>query len=145
MYNKARKLDVPGCERIQATMDSNACKQLIAQKANVLPADVNVVMMWNYLDSSRFAPRYLARMVQENEKALAYEKKMKEEKPEAKPAEGEETEKATEEQDKGTRLDVEGLTAERLIELAESRDEEASLVRAERLTVGAGEGGMAVR
>jgi putative ABC transport system permease protein len=129
--------------RIQDTMDSNACKQLIAQKANVLPADVNVIMMWRYLDSPRFAARYLERMQQENAKAVAYEQKIKSEPPVAEGTDdGETASKATTDQDKGTRLDVEGLTADRLVTLAKARVEEASLIRAERLTVGAGGGFM---
>lgn len=125
------ELDV---QRIQETMDSNACKQLIAQRANVLPADVNVVMMWDFLGNQRFAERYLERMRQENEKALAYEQKQRDRSPEAVAA------LATMEQ--GTRLDATGLVPERLVELAKARDEQASLLRAERLTVGAGLGFM---
>lgn len=48
--------------RLEKTMDSEKCRQLIAQQANVMPADVNVVMMWGYLDGARFATRYLSRM-----------------------------------------------------------------------------------
>jgi hypothetical protein len=54
-----RLLDVM---RLEKTMDSEKCRQLLAQQGNVMPADVNVLMMWKYLDSSRFAARYLARM-----------------------------------------------------------------------------------
>ena len=135
--------------RIQESMDSYACKQAIARRENTLPADVNVVLMWQNVDSLRFAKEYLACMVEENEKAIAYQQKMKE-LDAAKPTEeataatdkAEGKKDATEEKDKGTRLDVEGLTAERLATLAGARDEEASLIRAERLTVGAGEGFM---
>ena len=133
--------------RIQESMDSYACKQAIARRENTLPADVNVVLMWQNVDSLRFAKEYLACMVAENEKAVAYQQKMKEldaaepkEETGAVPDKAEGT--ATEEKDKGTRLDVEGLTAARLVTLAQARDEEASLIRAERLTVGAGEGFM---
>lgn len=128
------QLDV---ERIQESMDSNACKQLIAQRANVLPADVNVVMMWGYLDNLKFATRYLQRMTEENAKALAYEEKMKNA-----PAVAETAKGTLAEEDKGTRLNVVGLVPERLAELADARDEQASLLRAERLTVGAGLGFM---
>jgi putative ABC transport system permease protein len=122
--------------RLQDTMDSNACKQLIAQRENILPADVNVVLMWKNLSNDRFAARYLERMQKENAKAIDYEQKAA-----ATPANGEA--KATVgEEDKGTRLDVEGLTPDRLVQLAQARDEEASLIRADRLTVGAGEGFM---
>jgi putative ABC transport system permease protein len=48
--------------RLEKTMDSEKCRQLLAQQGNVMPADVNVMMMWKYLDSSRFSNRYLARM-----------------------------------------------------------------------------------
>lgn len=48
--------------RLEKTMDSEKCRQLLAQQGNVMPADVNVMMMWKYLDSPRFAARYLARM-----------------------------------------------------------------------------------
>lgn len=125
------ELDV---QRIQESMDSNACKQLIAQRANVLPADVNVIMMWNYLGNERFAERYLERMEQENQKALAYEKRLRDPSPDASPD--------LAGMDQGTRLNVTGLAPERLVELARARDEQASLLRAERLTVGAGVGFM---
>jgi putative ABC transport system permease protein len=91
-------------------------------------------MMWDFLGNERFAARYLERMKQENEKALAYEQKQRDPSPEAVAA------LAAMEQ--GTRLDVTGLVPERLVELAEARDEQASLLRAERLTVGAGLGFM---
>ena len=91
--------------RLEETMDSEKCRQLLAQQANVLPADVNIMMLWKYLDGSRFAARYLQRM-----------------------KEGE--------------LDTSGLTPERLVELAKAREENADLLRAERLTVGAGKGFM---
>jgi len=48
--------------RLEKTMDSEKCRQLLAQQGNVMPADVNVMMMWKYLDSSRFSTRYLDRM-----------------------------------------------------------------------------------
>jgi putative ABC transport system permease protein len=48
--------------RLEKTMDSEKCRQLLAQQGNVMPADVNVMMMWKYLDGSRFSARYLARM-----------------------------------------------------------------------------------
>ncbi len=129
------ELDV---KRLQESMDSNACKQLIAQRANVLPADVNVIMMWKYLGNAKFATRYLERMKQENEKAIAYEQKMKNAPPKA---EGE-TKATIDDTEQGTRLNVAGLVPERLVELAEARDMQASLLRAERLTVGAGLGFM---
>lgn len=47
---------------LEETMDSEKCRQLLAQQGNVMPADVNVVMMWKYLDNPRFATRYLERM-----------------------------------------------------------------------------------
>jgi hypothetical protein len=129
-------------QRLQDSMDSNACKQLIAQKANVLPADVNVVMMWRYLGSPRFAERYLQRMQEENAKAIAYEEKNKTAPPATGDAKEGEAATSTADQDKGTRLDVEGLTPDRLVTLARARVEAASLIRAERLTVGAGGGFM---
>ena len=47
---------------LEKSMEERPCRQLIAQQANILPADVNVIMMWDYLDSGRFADRYLERM-----------------------------------------------------------------------------------
>lgn len=47
---------------LEKSMEERPCRQLIAQQANILPADVNVMMMWKYLDSGRFAARYLERM-----------------------------------------------------------------------------------
>ncbi|HQL88738.1 MAG TPA: FtsX-like permease family protein [Lentisphaeria bacterium] len=47
---------------LEKSMEERHCRQLIAQQANILPADVNVIMMWDYLDSGRFAGRYLERM-----------------------------------------------------------------------------------
>jgi putative ABC transport system permease protein len=56
-----RLLDVM---RLEKTMDSEKCRQLLAQQGNVMPADVNVLMLWKYLDSSRFSTRYLERMTE---------------------------------------------------------------------------------
>jgi putative ABC transport system permease protein len=50
--------------RLEKTMDSEKCRQLLAQQGNVMPADVNVLMLWKYLDSARFSARYLARMTE---------------------------------------------------------------------------------
>lgn len=91
--------------RLENTMDGAKCRQVIAQKANVMPADVNVMMMWKYLNSKKFSTRYLATMSEDE-------------------------------------IDVEGLTPARLVLLADARQERASLIRAERLTVGAGKGFM---
>jgi len=84
-------------------MEERPTRQLIAQQANVLPADVNVMMMWKYLDSKRFAAKYLTRM-------------------------------------KESGMDIQGLTPERLVNLADGRRENQALVRAELLTVDAGKG-----
>lgn len=91
--------------RLEKTMDSEKCRQLLAQQGNVMPADVNVMMMWKYLDSNRFSNRYLARMAESG-------------------------------------LDTTGLTAERLVSLAEARKENAALLQAELLTMDAGRGFM---
>ena len=48
--------------RLEKTLDREKCRQLLAQQGNVMPADVNVVMLWKYLDGERFAARYLSRM-----------------------------------------------------------------------------------
>ena len=131
--------------RIQESMDSNACKQLIAQRENIMPSDVNVVLMWQNLSNPRFANRYLQRMVEENAKAVAYQQKMAalgKTTDESGNEPGDGTKDTTPEDEKGTMLDVTGLTPERLSQLAQARDEQASLIRAERLTVGAGEGFM---
>jgi putative ABC transport system permease protein len=89
--------------RLEESMEERATRQLIAQQANVLPADVNTMMMWKYLDSKRFAGRYLEKMAESG-------------------------------------LNTEGLTPERLVDLAGRRRETESLVRAELLTMDAGKG-----
>ena len=91
--------------RLEKTMDSEKCRQLLAQQGNVMPADVNVLMLWKYLDSSRFSARYLTRMTESG-------------------------------------LETSGLSAERLVSLAEARKENADLLQAERLTMDAGRGFM---
>lgn len=88
---------------LEKSMEERPCRQLIAQQANILPADVNVMMMWDYLDGRNFATRYLERM-------------------------------------QAAGVDTNGLSAERLVELARGRKENAALLRAERLTVDAGRG-----
>ncbi|MDD4097344.1 MAG: FtsX-like permease family protein [Lentisphaeria bacterium] len=90
---------------LEKSMEERPCRQLIAQQANILPADVNVMMMWEYLDSRRFAARYLERMSTAG-------------------------------------LSVTGLDADRLVDLARGRKENAALIKAERLTVDAGRGFM---
>jgi putative ABC transport system permease protein len=50
--------------RLEKTMDNEKCRQLLAQQGNVMPADVNVLMLWKYLDSARFSARYLARLTE---------------------------------------------------------------------------------
>jgi putative ABC transport system permease protein len=91
--------------RLEKTMDSEKCRQLLAQQGNVMPADVNVLMLWKYLDSARFSARYLTRMTESG-------------------------------------VETAGLTADRLVSLAEARKENADLLQAERLTMDAGRGFM---
>lgn len=105
-------------------------RQLLAQQANVLPADVNVVMMWKHLESKRFATKYLAKM-QEVE-ALAQKAQATDEEGATVVLEGISAEEAA----------VNGMTAERMVELARGRTENDALVRAERLTLDAGKGFM---
>jgi hypothetical protein len=88
---------------LEESMEERPARQLIAQQANILPADVNVMLMWKYLDGKRFADRYLEKM-----------------------------------QESG--LNTAGLDADRLVDLAQSRKENAALLRAERLTHDAGKG-----
>ncbi len=95
-----RLLDILALEE---SMEERPTRQLIAQQANILPADVNVMMMWKYLDGKRFATRYLEKM-----------------------------------QEGG--LNIAGLDPDRLVDLAQSRKENAALLRAERLTLDAGKG-----
>jgi putative ABC transport system permease protein len=47
---------------LEKTMEHRSPRQAIAQDFNVLPADVNVMMMWRYLRSERNAGIYLERM-----------------------------------------------------------------------------------
>lgn len=95
-----RLLDILTLEK---SMEERPTRQLIAQQANILPADVNVMMMWKYLDGKRFATRYLEKM-----------------------------------QESG--LSTAGLDPDRLVDLAQGRKENASLLRAERLTFDSGGG-----
>ncbi len=90
---------------LEKSMEERPTRQLIAQQANILPADVNVIMMWKYLDSKKFATRYLDKM---QESGIA----------------------------------IGSLTPERLVELAQKRKENASLLKAERLTMDAGKGAL---
>ncbi|OGV67176.1 MAG: hypothetical protein A3K19_02305 [Lentisphaerae bacterium RIFOXYB12_FULL_65_16] len=47
---------------LEKTMEHRPTRQAIAQDFNVLPADVNVMMMWKYLRSEKNAAVYLERM-----------------------------------------------------------------------------------
>jgi len=91
--------------RLEKSMEQKTTRQAIAQHYNILPADVNVILMWKYLRSKKSARTYLEKM--------------------------EECE-----------VDTSGLTPERLTILANVRQAEKALVRAQRLTVGTGEGWM---
>ena len=105
-------------------------RQLLAQQANVLPSDVNVVMMWKHLESKKFAAKYLAKMMEVETIS------QKAQTPEADGStivlEGVSAEEVA----------INGLTAERMVDLARGRTENAALVRAERLTLDAGKGFM---
>ena len=105
-------------------------RQLLAQQANVLPADVNVVMMWKHLESKKFAARYLTKMHEVEQ--LAQKSLTTEADGSSIVLEGISAEEAA----------VDDLTADRMVELARGRTENAALVRAERLTLDAGKGFM---
>lgn len=47
---------------LEKSMEERPTRQLIAQQANILPADVNVMLMWKYLDGKRFATKYIEKM-----------------------------------------------------------------------------------
>ena len=87
-------------------------------------------MMWKHLESKRFATKYLAKM-QEVE-ALAQKAQATDEEGATVVLEGISAEEAA----------VNGMTAERMVELARGRTENDALVRAERLTLDAGKGFM---
>ena len=95
-------------------------RQLLAQQANVLPADVNTEMLWKYMMGRRFAAKYLEKM-KEVEAAMK--------------GDG-----ATVEGISLPEIATEGLDAEALSDLARLRVENAALLRAERLTIDAGKG-----
>ncbi len=95
-------------------------RQFLAQQANVLPADVNAVMMWKYMAGRRFAAKYL-------EKMKEVEAIMK--------GDG-----ASVEGISLSEIATDGIDAEVLTNLANSRVENASLLRAERMTIDAGKG-----
>ena len=97
-------------------------RQLLAQQANALPADVNSTMLWRYMSGSRFATKYLETMKE-------VEALMKET-PSGTVVEGISLSEIT----------TDGLDAAVLTALADSRTENAALLRAERMTVGAGKG-----
>ncbi len=97
-------------------------RQLLAQQANILPADVNAVLLWKYMVGRRFAAKYLEKM-KEVESIM----------------------KANESMVEGISLAeiaTDGIDADVLSELADSRVENAALLRAERLTIDAGKGFM---
>jgi len=91
--------------RLEKSMEQRPTRQAIAQHYNILPADVNAMLMWKYLRGKKSARTYLEKM-------------------------------------KECELDTTDLTPERLSALANVRQEEKALVRAQRLTVGTGEGWM---
>ena len=103
-----------------AQMTRQPFRQLLAQQANVLPADVNAVLMWKYMSGRRFAAKYL-------EKMKEVESVMK-------------ANNATVEGISLAEIATEGIDADVLSELADSRVENAALLRAERLTIDAGKG-----
>lgn len=109
-------------------------RQLIAQHANVLPADVNVVMMWKYMESKNFASKYLERMKEVDALAAKYLTKTD--------AAPKGNEAVTVEGISSEEISVAGLSAERMVDLARSRTETAALLKAERLTMDAGKGFM---
>lgn len=91
--------------RLEKSMEQRTTRQAIAQHYNILPADVNVILMWKYLRGKKSARKYLEKM-------------------------------------NACELDTSGLTPERLSTLANARQEQKALVRAERLTIGTGGGWM---
>ncbi|MBQ7652290.1 MAG: FtsX-like permease family protein [Victivallales bacterium] len=95
-------------------------RQLLAQQANVLPADVNAVLMWKYMAGRKFAAKYLQKMKE-------VEAVMK--------GNGASVEGISPKE-----IATEGIDADVLSELADSRVANAALLRAERLTVDAGKG-----
>lgn len=103
-----------------AQMTRQPFRQLLAQQANVLPADVNAVLMWKYMAGRRFAAKYL-------EKMKEVESVMK-------------ANNATVEGISLAEIATEGIDSDVLSELADSRVENAALLRAERLTIDAGKG-----
>ena len=50
--------------RMKNSIKDRPVRQLIAQEANILPADVNDVMMWDFLDNEKFAKRYIEKMAE---------------------------------------------------------------------------------
>lgn len=112
-------------------------RQFIAQHANVLPADVNVVMMWKYMANKKFAANYLARMKKISALADKYLVK-------GKPGTNAATDDApiSIEGVSAEQISVNGLSTERVVSLARERTELASLIKAERLTADAGKGFM---
>ena len=105
-------------------------RQLLAQQANVLPSDVNVVMMWKHLESKKFAVKYLAKMREVEAVSLK--------------AQSTESDGSTIilEGVSEDEVAINGMTAGRMVELARGRTENAALVRAERQTLDAGKGFM---
>jgi putative ABC transport system permease protein len=91
--------------RMKNSIKDRPVRQLIAQEANILPADVNAVLMWNFLNDKDFAEKYLVKMADSGQ-------------------------------------NIEGLSAELLVDLAKGRKEAEALERAERLTMDAGRGFM---
>ena len=95
-------------------------RQLLAQQANILPGDVNAVLLWKYMAGRRFAAKYLEKMkeveaIMGGNGALVEGISLAE-------------------------IATDGIDADVLSELADSRVENALLLRAERLTVDAGKG-----
>lgn len=99
-------------------------RQLIAQHANLLPADVNTVLLWKYMSGKRFAGKYIEKLRSVSELIANT--------PENVSIEGVSS----------GGLGTDGLTPERLVELANLRTENATLLKAERLTMDAGKGFM---
>ena len=90
---------------IEKSMEQRLTRQVIAQKFNILPADVNVMLLWKMLLDHKGAALYLQKM-------------------------------------KESELDATGFDADRLVWLAQTRQEEKLLVRAGRRTSDTGKGWM---